>query len=323
MFCLVIAVKLVSASYTIIPLTTAITAAQTKKIADGYWTNVDSRDRDYNRMAVYRENPELRLHILKYFWDKTPESSRYPIFSERFGNHLIIKQGEADVFEFFFNPQRNFDMNHYSYQASNRESIDLSSFYDGSECSYSTSYMTPLMVAVLLNKPESVKLLVNASLTPKLKLDKAMYADELITARVIARKIKNQSVRNVMLSKLKIDPNKHDMSIINYVLKEDLDINVKEAVIANSLSMIEAALLLGNFGDKNDVTIIKYAIENGNYLIIEALVMEGYAIPATKPKYPANLNKEDTDFILTDRAERVPLPKRAPWGLISYNAHCF
>lgn len=315
-------IKCAYGSSTLIPLSTAISPGAIEYIEIQFKPFIANMIR---RDTLYTELRNCRLHIIKHAWDKTKETERHLIFSTYFGLHRLIREGQIDVVEFFMNDTYTIDMNHYPqlHFLDTIQGYDSSSnFYDGSAISFDSEPMTSLMAAVLLNRTEIVELLVKTSMKPKLKLDMAMKDRNLVTARSMARKIKNQSVRNVMLSKLKIDQNKHDMTIINYVLKEDLDINVKEAVIANKIYMMEAALLLGNFGDKNDVTIIKYAIENGNYLIIEALVMEGYAIPATKPIYPANLNKEDTDFILTDRAERVPLPKRKSWGSL-YNEQCF
>lgn len=319
----------------IIALETALTAAQNDIIQNGY--KIRSSDLFYGgqhegpreadqRIRLLKENRSLRLHIVKYAWNQnTTAAEKLAVFSSVFGEHAILQNGDISVLNFFLKPENNFNMNHYSKDAGNWAKLASNIFYDGSSMSFDTSGMTPLMVAVLLNKPEMVQSLVDASLTPKLQLDQEMDG-KAVTARSMARKIKNESVRVAMLSKLKIDPTKHDMTKTNLRLKEDLEINVKEAVIANDFGMLESALLLGNFGDKTDLRIAMTAIENGNFIFFEILAMEGYALPAAGSVRCTETLKEYVDEILAPAPVRVPMAKRdfGFWRLYTpFNYLCF
>ena len=124
------------------------------------------------------------------------------------------------------------------------------------------------------------------NLTDKLQIDKPMDNRPHVTARSIARKIKDESKRSTMLKLLQIDRTKHDMSRINNAMKDDLEITVKEAVIANNIAMFESALLLGNLGIKmmkvslNTLLITNFLILgsacDGRHLIPDLTVISDY-----------------------------------------------
>ena len=313
-------------NYTIIPLTTELTELQRSKIIDGtcqfFYTDNDNADWGHV-WKFYKNNPELRLHAVNYQWPATTaaeksKSRKIEIFAIYFGNFLM-ENIDKEVLSFFMSPEASFVFNERFGQGF----IKTSRFFYDDTISIDTSNMNFLMVAVLMYNLDVIDLVVKATLGTKLKLDVTFGK---INVRCVARKIRKESERRVVLSKLRIDQSKHDLSGVNLVLKEDLTVNVKEAVIFNNLEMFESALLLGNFGDKNDSNIIKYAINNGNYLILEALVLEGYAIPNMTITDYKGMDEEDVNFILKEKSleRRVPLGRRRKWyGFSFYNEHCF
>ena len=239
---------------------------------------------------------------------------------------LIEKSKEVDVLKVYLNPKYELNFNFYfDSDANNRD--NTSELYDGRSNSLDAKVYTPLLFAVALNRIVAVKEMVNAELVPKLKLDMSHKNMPLVNARSIARKFYDPAKRQAMLDALRIDPEKHDLTLVNKHLKGELSITVKEAVMADDVEMVESALLLGNFGDKTDVQIIRRAMINENYLILEMLVMEGYAIPAEKDR-PAfkKMNKDDVTFILSqsDNDKRRPLPHRyrSWYSYVGYNEHC-
>lgn len=237
----------------------------------------------------------------------------------------LIDSKSVDILPLYLNPQYKFNINYY-FERNLIFDLDRETYsvYDGNHSRLNHKYFTPLQLAVAQNKIEVVKLLVGASLHHKLQLDMAHSQRWFVNARSIARKIRNPSDRKAMLEVLKIDKGKHELYRVNFRLKDELDINVKEAVIANNILMVESALFLGNFGDKTDVNIIRRAMINENYLILEMLVMEGYAIPAksNRPSY-TKMNREDAEFILNQQGKIYPLPKRYSIYPQPYNEHSF
>lgn len=238
---------------------------------------------------------------------------------------VLIDTESHDILPLYLDPQYKFDINYYFIRNwifdLDRETYSV---YDGNSSRINHKYFTPLQLAVAQNKIEVVKLMVNASLYHKLELDMAHKEMYYVNARSIARKIRNPTDREAMLKVLKIDKDKHCTHRVSFRLKDELDINVKEAVIANNILMVESALLLGNFGDKTDVNIINRAIKNENYMILEMLVIEGYAIPAKSIRHNyTNMVREDVNYILDQSAPFWPLTKRYDCYPRPYNEHCF
>ena len=238
----------------------------------------------------------------------------------------ILITDNLTILRVYLDPKYELDFNYY-HGPDARSWENTSELYDGQSNSLDVQLYTPLLFAVALNKIESVKEMVNAKLVPKLKLDMPHKNMPLVNARSIARKFYDPVKRKAMLEALRFDPEKHDLTLVNKHLKGELSITVKEAVMADDVEMVESALLLGNFGVKTDVQIIRRAMINENYLILEMLVMEGYAIPAEKDR-PAfkKMNKDDVTFILSqsDNDKRRPLPHRyrSWYSYVEYNEHC-
>ena len=305
----------------IIPLSTALTENQ-KHIVEAGCREPDFEHPGRSPQKFYNNHPTLRLHAVNHAWQTTRNKDH--VFFSYFGDLYLFRPANMDVISFFTNPEIDFVFNIY---ASSYSKYFISyDFYDGSKYEFNYGKMTILQIAVLMNNPKLVEYILSLNLATKLQIDKPMADRPHVTARSIARKIKDESKRSTMLKLLQIDRTKHDMSRINNAMKDDLEITVKEAVIANNIAMFESALLLGNHGDKNDESIIKYAVNNGNFLILEALVMEGYAIPDLVISDYKGMNKEDVDFILKNKelSARVPYKKRKGfWNWDYYNEQCF
>jgi hypothetical protein len=152
-----------------------------------------------------------------------------------------------------------------------------------------TQYLTPLMLAIVVGNERTVELLVKTKLKTPLEFNVRFGAStgHLAAARDIARKIMNKDKRHRMLGLLKYNPALHGGVGIMALLKCDMSVSVKEAVMMNNYGVMNAALNVGNFGDKEDVEIVRRAIMNSNEDMVEALVLEGYKVP-TGIQIPSN-----------------------------------
>lgn len=262
----------------------------------------------------------IELALEKYYKN---EKTNFMNENRKFGLLRRFMMNDVSSLRVYMNPKFNISFNFYltSSDSTYRHTEKL---YDGSECTFKMAYYSPLMYAVILNKVDLVKAMVEASFasTSKLELDMPHGDMPFVNARSIARKFFNPRERIAMLALLKIDKTRHDLTRVNRYLKNELDITVKEAVMADSVRMLESALFLGNFGDKTDPHIIRRAMLNQNYLILEMLVMEDYAIPAVKDRpQVTTMDKDDVDFILSRTTERRPLNKRYRGIYENYNDH--
>lgn len=275
--------------------------------------------------SEFEENPRFRPYIIRRALTKYYKSERdkFMRLAEGYGIRRIIVINELEGLKVYLDPQYKLDFNFYISPGFHRTE-DTKELYDGGWNSLDLRLYTPLLLAVAKNKIDLVKVMISAKLDPKLKLDMPHGELPLVNARSIARKFHDPVKRATMLQILKIDKDKHDLSNVKNHLKDELSISVKEAVLANSVEMVESALLLGNFGDKSDIHVIRWAMINENYLILEMLVIEGYAIPDAKdlPAYQ-NMKKTDVDFILSKQIQRRPLPYRylSYFSWIPYNEH--
>lgn len=145
--------------------------------------------------------------------------------------------------------------------------------------------LTPLMLAIVSGNKRSVELLVGTKLKTPLDFYKRYRPCEgssscSTAARDIARKIKDRSKRHAMLNLLKLDTEIHANTGINTILKGDMKVSVKEAVYINDYEVINAALNLGNYGNKQDEVVMRLAFLHLPSYIIEVLILEGYMLPS-------------------------------------------
>ena len=203
-----------------------------------------------------------------------------------------IDSNNLEWVKVFFDPKYKLDFNaHFEH-----DGYTLIDYYKdinvfGRQTAIIHNY-TPLLFAIGQERYEIVEAMVKATtLKPKLNLMKSHRNHLHVSPRQLARMMNVHAVRKKLLDLLKVDPNIHDMTDFNRILKNDLTVTVREAVMSQNVKMVEAALTLGNFGDKSDPEIIKYAIKKGNFMILEMLVMEDYAIPAPEsiPKIPRSM----------------------------------
>lgn len=223
----------------------------------------------------------------------------------------LIYGNYATSLKVYLHPAYRLNFNYYFKMTMFEVFLSTYSLFDGNSSTIKQDWFTPLQLAVALNKVEVVQSLVEASLVPKLKLNMPHAFIATVDARTLARKIYNPTDRDKMLQFLIINKEKHDMDLITQRLRNELTITVKEAVLANNIEMVESALLLGNFGSKTDINVIRWAMLNENIKILEILVMEGYAIPPVDNRPPyKTMNKYDVNFLLDNDTNRHPLPYR-------------
>lgn len=217
------------------------------------------------RSKIFRDN---------YYWESFP----YAVISS-----------EMAIIRHYIQNQAKYNLNFNNYLEYTGFLSDFHHFYFNlidMDFPIEFENLTPLMISIGFNKPDIVKLLVDATFTPKLDLLGSHLKSNNVTARSIARKLP-YAERKKMLEILKFDKNKHEISSFNSVLHNDFEVTVREAVFANDVRMAEAALLLGNFGDKTDTSTIRRAMLNENVDLLELLVLEEYAIPEAndRPSY--------------------------------------
>lgn len=280
--------------------------------------------------TFFNHNPKLRAAIVEIGLDEIYKDDKKEFMVCRFEYSVrgVIDEGYREAMAVYMKSAYDFNFNYYFENLWFDATVVTWDLYGNMESNRLDHHeMTPLQLAVARNRLDIVKDMVEATFSRKLKLDMPHKSMPLVNARSIARKIYNPNARIKMLNALKIDKTKHDLTIVKRHLQEELNINVKEAVIYNSVEMVESALFLGNYGDKTDTNIIRYAMKNGNYLILEMLVMEGYAIPAEKdrPNFE-NMNRDDVNLILSvdDINLRHPLPYRYInfLSISPQNKHC-
>lgn len=214
----------------------------------------------------YKNDPTELANV--FYWNQTLMSA-------------IISRKRYDCLELFityakdgkFNFNRHFDFNRRVASCGMTEG---EIYFEGD-----LSWFNPLLYAVFCRSSTLVKILLRDKHEGNLlKLDKEItmrpYTSPM-DVRSIARKITNKRDRETMLEALRADPEKHDITVFKKVLKGDLSITVREAVLNNSILKLEAALWLGNFGEsKTDPYVIKYARKNGNTEMVEILELEGF-----------------------------------------------
>ena len=304
---------------------TAITASEKKEIDDAF----DSFFTLGNVEDLFKAKSHLRVAIMErallhYYKDN---KSDFVKSSRAFGIYQLIDGNCDNSINTYFKPEYkvDFNINRWIITSPFEPSPNLMStthLVDGKRRTFCQYHSTPLQIAVAQNRFSIVKNMVAASLNPKLKLDMPNSESNEINARNIARKIFNLADRIKMLSVLIIDMNKHDMTKINANLKYEHSMTVKEAVLANNVEMVESAFLLGNFGDKNDIHTIRWAMMNENIEILEILVLEGYAIPPVGQRpiciesFTGGKNNykyaRGVKFLMANGTDRRPLP--APLG---------
>ena len=256
----------------------------------------------FRRQPYYR-NAIITTAMTKYFSDRRQEFMDdvgwcYGILKIILRDYNDLQPYLDPVYKLNFNRYFDREFIHlYIYSISLLPARQY--FFDQSAC-------TPLQVAVALNRQDIIKQMVEAKTDPKIELDMVHRDNENVSARAIARKIYSPRDREKVLQLLTIDKNKHNFSRIKSILKNELDITVKEAVLSNDFKKVEAALYLGNFGDKNDVEIIRWAMLNENFMIFEALVMEGYKIPEKSDRpLVCSMNSDDVDYLLNQDEDYI------------------
>ena len=248
---------------------------------------------DYSKIP---ENPKLLLHILKVYFTKyhnEPINAHYEIvngisrwflpFRYNTGIYHAIAENNLSLLKFYLEADISLIKYHYNWnncelivESLDTTDIDLTGLADA-RSNLSRERFTPLMLAVFFKRFEHVEAILAANLFRHKLLLTVTNTELKFSARSLARRIKDKDHRLRMLSLLRIDKTKHEFAWIKAFLKDDLDISVKEAVLANCATMVENALLLGNYGNKADVNIIRHAKRNGNKEIVEILTLEGYA----------------------------------------------
>lgn len=252
---------------------------------------------------LFRYRPHLRADIINMALENYMKNAREEFMDDSGWAYSISGIIEKDykeglcsylkpVFKMNFNRYISKQFFDFSVSTPELDSAGFGSSIDRGNC-------TPLIFAVALNRYDIVKEMVEADLNPKLQLDMPYRIARHISARGIARKISDQEKRRAMLKLLIVDQTRHDTSLTKSFLKDELTITVKEAVIANDAYMVESALLLGNFGDKTDIHVIRWAMKNENLMILEMLVVEEYAIPDIEDRpYITKKNKDRVNSIL-------------------------
>jgi hypothetical protein len=302
------------------------------KLSASERSKIDDKFGNYHDMNVmFEDKPHLRLAIVE-----TALNGKFKEYERRilsgiytFGILGIIDHDRGEYMKYYLDSDININFNYYFERHYAISTVHIFKLYENDFNFMVRTYnLTPLQLAVAKNRIDIVKEMVNKTLVNKLELDAPHKERPYVNARSIARKIYDPASRAAMLRVLKIDTEKHSDTIVKRNLKGELDISVKEAVMANNIHMVESALFLGNFGEKDDIHIIRRAMLNENYDILEMLVMEGYAIPNkdNRPIY-TTMNKEKVDFILNQaKGQEHPSPQ---WDSIFpiyrdfSNIHCF
>ena len=309
-----------SRRYSLIPLTTPLTDEQRRLIkeqGDNFGAN-NTAWRIYRARLFYEENPSLRLHAVKHVQDKAATNEdKIQVFMTYFGRIYLPRFSDKEVISLFAN-DHDYAFNLYYSVVGRPEQILTDDFFKNDPKHYYTDNMTILHVAVMMNRAAVVEHILSLNLRTKLQVDKPLAHRPKVTAR-------NERIRREMLKLLIIDKTKHELSRVKTALKEDFEITVKEAVIANNFDMLQASMLLGNHGDKNDESIFKYAVANKNFLIIEALIMEDYVIPDLTPAELEGLARDEIFYISKNKLSdsRVPFETRLGYFCDFLNDSCF
>lgn len=277
-----------------------ISTEETKEIKEAF-ESIFQQKSSINMLFRYR--PHLRADIINMALENYMKNAREEFMDDSGWTYSISGIIEKDykeglcsylkpVFKMNFNRYISKQFFDFSVSTPELDSAGFGSSIDRGNC-------TPLIFAVALNRYDIVKEMVEADLNPKLQLDMPYRIARHISARGIAKKISDQEKRRAMLKLLIVDQTRHDTSLTKSFLKDELTITVKEAVIANDAYMVESALLLGNFGDKTDIHVIRWAMKNENLMILEMLVVEEYAIPDIEDRpYITKKNKDRVNSIL-------------------------
>lgn len=248
-----------------------------------------------DRYTIFSEHPKLILHALERYYDKVltkTDASSVSLNGIYIGITLWLARHKVGIYDAIVDDK--LELLKYYCDHANKWSVNWNKEFS---VFYSVNF-TPLVLAIIKNRYHHAKMIVETNNSPREKVSLHFQVDGIWT-RDFARQIKDKNDRRKMLRLLRFNPQNHDDTFIRTVLKDYPEITVKEAVMTSLVDVIEAALLIGNFGDMNDVSVWRHAVDSNNLRIVRIIMLEGYAVPPRNswPNMPDSVKNIVEEYI--------------------------